>query len=96
MRLPVTSDAVKAARVDCWCESYRKPCEYHEGWEDGYETASVPDEDAGGLPEGARERLAGRLSGEPPYQHLLPETLLPLADALLDAALDRPAERAAS
>lgn len=27
------------ARKDCWCESYRKPCEYHEGYQDGYEAA---------------------------------------------------------
>lgn len=41
------------------------------------------------LPDGARERVAGRLSTEPPYSDQHPETLVPLADALLDAAFDR-------
>lgn len=36
----MTSDAVTAARAGCWCASYRKPCVYHEGWEDGYEAVA--------------------------------------------------------
>ena len=26
-------------RGDCWCRLNRKPCTYHEGYEDGYEQA---------------------------------------------------------
>ena len=34
------SDAIEVVvvrppdRGDCWCGGYRKPCAYHEGWED--------------------------------------------------------------
>lgn len=30
---------VTAARAGCRCASYRKPCEYHQGWADGAEAA---------------------------------------------------------
>lgn len=40
------------ARKDCWCESYRKPCEYHEGYQDGYEAAQR-ERSANGLYYGA-------------------------------------------
>ncbi len=41
---------------------------------------------AGQLPPFAAQRIAGRLSTEPPYSHQHPETLMPLACALLDVA----------
>lgn len=32
-------------REDCWCGEYRKPCTYHEGYEDGYDAAmTTPNE----------------------------------------------------
>lgn len=26
-------------REDCWCADKRKPCSYHEGYDDGWEAA---------------------------------------------------------
>lgn len=39
------------------------------------------------LPDGATERVAGRLSTEPPYERMHPESLVLLARDLLNAAL---------
>jgi flagellar biosynthesis/type III secretory pathway protein FliH len=27
----------ESVRADCYCGKYRKPCTYHEGYEDGYD-----------------------------------------------------------
>ena len=32
--------STSANREGCWCANARKPCSYHEGWEDGYEVAA--------------------------------------------------------
>lgn len=33
------------ARKGCYCEHIRKPCPYHEGYEDGYDAAKADDDD---------------------------------------------------
>ena len=33
-------------RADCWCAQYRKPCQYHDGYEDGFDAATARAETA--------------------------------------------------
>ena len=44
-----------ADREDCWCAMTRKPCSYHEGWDDGWHEAV-----------GEMKRLIAELDGATP------------------------------
>ena len=34
-------DLASSGRESCWCGQHRKPCEYHEGFDDGQEEAAA-------------------------------------------------------
>jgi hypothetical protein len=38
----------KPWRNDCWCRHYRKPCEYHQGYEDALDAAEAENTHRGG------------------------------------------------